>query len=174
MPALSPLWSMGRLLNLNLLLSWMLCKNGLILPTGQWYAPSTVINDAPIMHYLALSCTVLHYLALFCTIMHYLALSYTIMRYLELSCTIMHHLTLSCTILHYLALSCTILHYHALSCTILQWCPVVPIRYTCSQQMSPVIAFDIAVVPQKVKVQYWGPVWSEKVGGGSLVGRDGY
>ena len=28
-------------------------KNGLILPTGQWYAPSAVINDALIMHYLA-------------------------------------------------------------------------------------------------------------------------
>ena len=43
--------------------------------------------------------------------------------------------------------------------------------------MSPVIAFDIAVVAQKVKVQYWGPVWSEKVewvGGVSLIGRDGY
>ena len=43
--------------------------------------------------------------------------------------------------------------------------------------MSPVIAFDIAVVAQKVKVQYRGPVWSEKVGGwwgGSVVGRDGY
>ena len=78
-----------------------------MLPAGQWYASSAVINDALIMHYLAVSCTSLHYLAL------------------------------SCTILHYLALSCTILH----------------IRYTCSQQMSPVIAFDIAVVAQKVKVQ---------------------
>ena len=37
--------------------------------------------------------------------------------------------------------------------------------------MSTVIAFDIAVVAQKVKVQCWGPVWSEKVGGGSIVGR---
>ena len=27
---------------------------------------------------------------------------------------------------------------------------IAPIRYTCSQQMSPVIAFDIAVVAQKV------------------------
>ena len=39
------------------------------------------------------------------------------------------------------------------------------------------IAFGIAVVAQKVKVQgcYQGPVRSEKVGGGgSLVGRDGY
>ena len=48
--------------------------------------------------------------------------------------------------------------------------------------MSPVIAFDIAVVAQKVKVQllYNGRhAKSEKVGGGvgwvgSAVGRDGY
>ena len=75
-------------------------------------------------------------------------------------------IALSCTVLHCLALSCTILHYLALSCTILHWCPVVPIRYTCSQQMGPVNAFDIAVVAHKVKVQYWGLVWSEKVGVG--------
>ena len=31
--------------------------------------------------------------------------------------------------------------------------------------MSPVIAFDIDIVAQKVQVQYWGPVWSEKEGG---------
>ena len=47
---------------------------------------------------------------------------------------------------NYLELSCTILNYLELSCTI------VHIRYTCSQQMSPVIAFDIALVAQKVKV----------------------
>ena len=47
--------------------------------------------------------------------------------------------------------------------------------------MSPVIAFDIAMVAQKVKVQllYNGRhARSEKVGaaggGGSVVGRDGY
>ena len=66
---------------------------------------------------------------------------------LALSCTILHYLALSCTIFHYLSLSCTILHYLAISCTILH------LRYTCSQQMRPVIAFDIAVVAQKVKVQ---------------------
>ena len=82
-------------------------------------------------------------------------------NYSTLSCTILHYLALSCTILHYLALSCTISHSLVLSCTILH------IRYTCSQQMSPVIAFDIAVVAQKVKVQllYNGRyAKSEKVG----------
>ena len=57
-------------------------KNGHILPTGQWYAPSAVVND-------------------------------------EWYCMVLHGIT----------------------------------RYTCSQQMSPVIAFFIAVVAQKVKVQ---------------------
>ena len=31
-------------------------KNGLILPTGQWYAPSAVINDALIMPEYARAC----------------------------------------------------------------------------------------------------------------------
>ena len=87
------------------------------------------------------------------------------------SCTILHYLALSCNILNHLALSCTILNHFALSCTILH------IRYICSQQMSPVIAFDIAVMVQKVKVLccYRGAVCSEKVGGGgSVIGRDGY
>ena len=97
--------------------------------------------------HLAISCIILHYLAISCTILHYLALSCTILRYLALSCTILHYIALSRTILHYLALSCTILHYLALSCTILH------IRYRCSQQMSRVIALDIAVVAQKVKVR---------------------
>ena len=76
----------------------------IILPTGQWYAPSAVLNDAwysMVFHCIAWYCMVLHGIAWYCMALHYLALSYTI--------------------LHYLAL---------------------------------VIAFDIAVVAQKVKVQY--------------------
>ena len=60
-------------------------KNGHILPTGQWYAPS---GHLTILHYLALSCTILHYFTLSCTILQYLALSCTILLYLALSCTI--------------------------------------------------------------------------------------
>ena len=60
---------------------------------------------------------------------------------------VLHGIAWYCMVLHYLALSCTTLQYLALICTILH------IRYTCSQQMSSVIAFDIAVVAQKVKVQ---------------------
>ena len=41
-------------------------KNGLILPTGQWYAPSAVINDAwyrMVLHGIAWYCMVLHGIA---------------------------------------------------------------------------------------------------------------
>ena len=42
--------------------------------------------------------------------------------------------------------------------------------------MSPAIAFDLAVVAQKMKVQLYNGrhAKSEKVGGGSLIGWDGY
>ena len=56
-------------------------KNSHILPTGQWYAPSAVINDALIIRYLALSITALHCLALYCTVLHRLALSCTVLHY---------------------------------------------------------------------------------------------
>ena len=44
-------------------------KNGLILPTGQWYAPSAVIKDAwhcMVLHCLAGHSMVLHGIALYC------------------------------------------------------------------------------------------------------------
>ena len=43
----------------------MVIKNGLILPTGQWYALIAVINDAcycMVLHVIALNCMVLHLL----------------------------------------------------------------------------------------------------------------
>ena len=79
-------------------------------------------------------------------------------------CLVLHGIAwyqASCTISHYLALSCTVLHYLA-------------VRYTYSQQMSPVIALDIAVMAQKVQVQYRGPVWSEKKGGWLISSRSGW
>ena len=41
-------------------------KNGLELPTGQWYAPSAVINDAQY-------CMVLHGIAWYCIVLHCIA-----------------------------------------------------------------------------------------------------
>ena len=57
-------------------------KNGLILPTGQWYDPSAVINDAwycLALHGIALCCTVLHGTTWYCMVWH-LALSCTILQ----------------------------------------------------------------------------------------------
>ena len=48
-------------------------KNGHILPTGQWYAPSAVINDAwycMVLQGIALYCIVLHDIASFCMVLH--------------------------------------------------------------------------------------------------------
>ena len=69
-----------------------------------------------------------------------------------------------------------VLHGIAWYCMVALSCTILHLRYTCSQQMSPVIAFDIAVVAQKVRVQLYNGrhAKSEKVGAGSLIGRDGY
>ena len=51
-------------------------KNGLILPKGQWYAPSAVINDAwycMVLHCIALYCIVLHGIAWYCMVLHDIA-----------------------------------------------------------------------------------------------------
>ena len=42
-------------------------KNGLILPTGQWYAPSAVINDA-------WYCMILNGIEWYCIVLHGIAL----------------------------------------------------------------------------------------------------
>ena len=48
-------------------------KIGLILPTGQWYAPSAVINYAwycMVLQGIALYCKVLHGIAWYCMVLH--------------------------------------------------------------------------------------------------------
>ena len=52
-------------------------KMAILLPTGQWYAPSAVIHDAwycIVLHGIALYCIVLHGIALYCMVMHCIAL----------------------------------------------------------------------------------------------------
>ena len=52
-------------------------KNGLILPTGQWYAPSAIITDAwycMVLHGIALYCMVLYGIAWYCMVLHGIAL----------------------------------------------------------------------------------------------------
>ena len=49
----------------------------IILPTGQWYAPSAVINDewyCMVLHGIALYCIVLHGIAWYCMVLHGIAL----------------------------------------------------------------------------------------------------
>ena len=55
-------------------------------------------------------------------------------------------------------------------------CPVVPIEYTYSQQMSPVIAFDSCSGLESLSPVLRTGVYLKKWGGwgGSVVGRDGY
>ena len=51
-------------------------KMAIILPTGQWYAPSAVINDAwygMVLHGIALYCIVLHGIAWYCMVLHGIA-----------------------------------------------------------------------------------------------------
>ena len=108
------------------------------------------------LHHVAPCCTILHQLAPCCTILHHLEPSCILLHHLLPSCTILNYLALSCTILHYLALSCTIFYYLAISCNILHYLAVMSCCthkvFTCSQQMSPVISFDIAVVAEKVTI----------------------
>ena len=51
-------------------------KMAIILPTGQWYAPSAVINAAwycMVLHGIAWYCMVLHGIALHCIVLHGIA-----------------------------------------------------------------------------------------------------
>ena len=51
-------------------------KNGHLLPTGQWYAPSAVIKHAwycMVLHGVAWYCMVLHGIACYCMVLHGIA-----------------------------------------------------------------------------------------------------
>ena len=68
-------------------------QNGHILPTGQWYAPSSVINDA-------WYCMVLLGIAGHCIIVHSIAWY----------CMVLHRFAWYCMVLHCIALYCMVLH----------------------------------------------------------------
>ena len=54
----------------------LIAKNGIILLTGQWYAPSAVINDAcycMVLHGIALYYMVMHGIAWYCMVLHGIA-----------------------------------------------------------------------------------------------------
>ena len=58
-------------------------KMAIILPTGQWYAPSAVINDAwycIVLHGIALYCLVLHGIAWHCMVLRGIAWFYMVLH----------------------------------------------------------------------------------------------
>ena len=68
-------------------------KNGLILPTGQWYAPSAVINDAGycmVLHGIAWYCIVLHGISWYCLILHGIAWYAMVLQDIAWYCMVLH------------------------------------------------------------------------------------
>ena len=70
-------------------------RNGHVLPTGQWYAPSAVINDVwycMVLHGIALYCLVLHGIAWCCMVLHgnaqYCTVLYMVMQRFYLFLTV--------------------------------------------------------------------------------------
>ena len=67
-----------------------------ILPTGQWYAPSAVINDA-------WYCMVLHGIALYCMKLHCIAWYCMVLHDIEWYCMVLHGIAWYCMVLHGIA-----------------------------------------------------------------------
>ena len=68
-------------------------KNGLILPTGQWYAPSPVINDAwycIVLHVIAWYCIVLHGIPWYCMVLHGITWYYMVVHGIAWYCMVLH------------------------------------------------------------------------------------
>ena len=68
-------------------------KNSHILPIGQWYAPSAVINDAwycIVLHGIALYCMVLHGIAWYCMVLHDIAWYCMVLDGIALYCIVLH------------------------------------------------------------------------------------
>ena len=98
-------------------------KNGLIVPTGQRYAPSAVINDARycmVMHCIAGFCMVLHCIAWYCMVLHGISWHWIVLLGIAWYYMVLHCIAWYCTVLHGIAWYCINLHYLVLSCTILR------------------------------------------------------
>ena len=78
-------------------------KMAVILPTGQWYTPSAVINDAwycRVLQGIAWYCMALHDIAWYCMVWHGFAWY----------CMVLHGIAWYCMILHCIAWYCMVLH----------------------------------------------------------------
>ena len=61
----------------------IIAKMAIILPTGQWYAPSAVIN-------VPWYCMVLHGIAWYCMVLHCIAWYYMILHGIACHCIVLH------------------------------------------------------------------------------------
>ena len=85
----------------------------IILPTGQWYAPSAVINDtwySRVLHGIALYCIVLHGIAWHCIVLHGIAWYCMILHGIAWYCMVLHGFARYCMVLHGTAWCCIVLH----------------------------------------------------------------
>ena len=106
---------------LNIRWRWEICveeawsKNGHTLPTGQWYAPSAVINDALIntLQYIAIPCNSMQY--------HAYAIHYNTMQHQALPCNTIQYHAIPCNIMQYHAIPCNTMQYHAIQCNTMQY-----------------------------------------------------
>ena len=97
-------------------------KNGLILPKGQWYAPSAVINDAwycMVLHSIALYCIVLHGIAWYCMVLHGIAWYCMVLHGITWYCIVLHGIAWYCMIWHGFAWYCMVWHGFAWYCMVL-------------------------------------------------------
>ena len=72
-------------------------KNGNVLPTGQWYAPSVVINEAwycMVLHGIAWYFMVLHGIAWYCMVLHGIAWYYMVLHGIAWYCMVLHGIAL--------------------------------------------------------------------------------
>ena len=133
-------------------------KMALYCPQGS----GTLPQQLSMMHGIVWYCMVLHGIVWYCMVLCGIAWYCMVLHCFAWYCMELHGIAWYCMELHGIAWYCMVLHYLALSCTILH------IWHTGSQQMSPVIAFDIAVVAQKVKVQCY--IMADMLNSKKLVG----
>ena len=87
-------------------------KMAIILPTGQWYAPSAVFN-------VPWYCMVLHGIAWYCMVLHCIAWYYMILHGIACHCIVLHGIAWYCMVLHCIAWYCMVLHGIAWYCIVL-------------------------------------------------------
>ena len=88
----------------------------IILPTGQWYAPSAGINDARycmVLHNIAWYCMVLLGIAWNCMVLHGIAWYCMVLYCIAWYCIVLHGIAWYCIVLHGIALYCMVCMSHS-------------------------------------------------------------